>query len=158
MSELMSETNRIPTRALLGGLAGWIPFWAPVALTVQASLAGRSPAPELALYTLYGALILSFLGGVRWGRALASDRPDTAGPWVLSLLPTCFGLAAILAHWAFGPVSGIALIIAGLIAQLAWDRHALRVGDLPAWYGQLRLILSLGAILAGLVCLALLFV
>lgn len=158
MSELMSETNRIPTRALLGGLAGWIPFWAPVALTVQASLTGRSPAPELALYTLYGALILSFLGGVRWGRALASDRPDTAGPWVLSLLPTCFGLAAILAHWAFGPVSGIALIIAGLIAQLAWDRHALRVGDLPAWYGQLRLILSLGAILAGLVCLALLFV
>ena len=52
MSALMSETTRIPTRALLGGLAGWIPFWAPVALTVQASLTGRSPAPERALYTL----------------------------------------------------------------------------------------------------------
>ncbi len=153
----MTDSNRIPTRALWGGLAGWIPFWVPAVLTLQASLTGRSPAAELALYTLYGALILSFLGGVRWGRALASDRPQEAGPWVLALLPTCFGLFAIFAHWAGGPVTGIALTLAGLVAQLGWDRQALRAGDLPAWYGQLRLILSLGAILAGLVCLALVF-
>lgn len=151
----MSDTHRIPTLALWGGLAGWIPFWAPVLLALQAIQTGRSPATELALFTLYGALILSFLGGARWGRALAPDAPEHPVLWALALVPTCLGLVAIGAHWAGGPIAGIALILAGLIAQLGWDRLAVRQAVLPVWYGRLRLVLSLGAILAGLVSLSL---
>ena len=151
----MSDTTRIPTLALWGGLAGWIPFWVPAMLTAQASLTGRSPAAELAFFTIYGALILSFLGGVRWGRALAPDHPSGTDVWLPALLPTCLGIIALLAHWAAGPIAGIGLIVAGLAAHLAWDRQALRAGELPDWYGRLRMILSLGAILAGLACLGL---
>ncbi|WP_203291821.1 DUF3429 domain-containing protein [Maricaulis parjimensis] len=149
----MTGHTPIPARALWGGLAGWIPFWLPVALAIEARFTGRSPAAEFALFTLYGALILSFLGGARWGRALAPDN-ETA-TWGLALLPTCLGLAAIGLHWALGAPAGIALIILGLCAHLFWDRQAMRCGELPDWYGRLRLVLSAGAILAGLACLGL---
>lgn len=149
----MSTNDTIPRSPLWLGLAGWIPFWIPVALTVQAALTGRSPAAEGGLYIVYAAIILGFLGGVRWGRGLAPDGTGSGGLYVLSILPSLIGLGAAFLYWAGQPEIAFATVFAGLILHWRWDSLAVRREILPAWYGRLRSILTLGAGLSALAML-----
>lgn len=153
----MDRHSFLPATPLWLGLTGWIPFWIPVGLTVQAALTSRSAAAEGALFVIYAAIILGFLGGVRWGRALAPDMDQTLhrSTFILSILPSLAGLAAALLLWAGLPLIAFALILVGLIAHWRWDLAASRRGDLPAWYGRLRAILTAGAVGATIVMLAL---
>ncbi len=58
--------------ALILGAAGLIPFLGLSALVILGhSLVGLAPRPLLAAY---GAVIASFLGGLRWGAAAASPE------------------------------------------------------------------------------------
>ncbi|WP_300527363.1 DUF3429 domain-containing protein [Maricaulis sp.] len=140
------STKTLPASALLLGIAGWIPFWIPVALSAHALLTGRSAAAEEWMFTVYAGLILSFLGGVRWGREImARDVPDLA---VLSasVAPSVLGLMGALIHWAGHPYFAWMLLAISLLVMMAWDRQAAARGELPAWFGRLRLILTLGAV------------
>jgi len=132
----------IPAPCLVYGLLGWIPFLGPPVI------AWAEPGVKLwALQSqaLYAALILSFLGGARWGLAIAGPGPD-ARRIGLSMLPTLAGLALLLL-----PADQRALQLAGLasalIAQGVWDQISAKP---PQWYPRLRLILTIGATL-GLV-------
>ena len=68
MSEQHIDT-RIPASALLLGLAGLIPFFAGAAAQFHA-LPLLDAEAGLKLVVIYGAIILSFLGGIRWGTAI----------------------------------------------------------------------------------------
>jgi hypothetical protein len=132
---------------LAWGLAGLIPF---LGLPLLALL-----EPELAQGTdralgLYGAVILSFLGGARWGREVASPSPDPR-LIALSMAPSvaAWGLTLLPAEHAVLQLAGLA---GALVLHLLWD---LRSRGLPGWYPRLRLILTAGA-LAGLAAGALL--
>ncbi|MEM8785127.1 MAG: DUF3429 domain-containing protein, partial [Pseudomonadota bacterium] len=88
----------VPTPALFYGLAGLIPF---VYFATNAHLAAgtASAAAQIALRG-YGIAILSFLGGVHWGLALASsegeDRPGvTAVTLGFSVAPSVFAWACL---------------------------------------------------------------
>ena len=87
----------LPSSAAWLGAAGLIPF---VVLALSAPfLPAAHRAGALFALGAYGAVILSFLGGVRWGVAIAAaptDRDGTtlAGALVLSVVPS---LAAWLA-------------------------------------------------------------
>ncbi len=157
----MAKTLSLPLTPLWLGLAGWIPFWIPVALTLHAVLTNRSAAAEGVLFVVYAAIILGFLGGVRWGRALAPDHDqaqdqDQPRPvFILSVLPSLAGLAAALLLWLGLPLAGFALILVGLVIHWRWDRAASQRGDLPSWYGRLRAILTGGAVGASILMLAL---
>ena len=124
------------------GLAGLIPF---VALSV-APMAGAAPAFAGNAFNIYSALILSFLGGIRWGlvapTAASGARRDLTIGIGLSLL----AFAALL----LGPLTGLAVLTTGhLLALLAdWRWPPL---SQPAWLTRLRLQLSSGV----LVCHAL---
>ena len=141
----------IPGAAYRLGLAGLIPFYAGVlALWMTPSLLPMSAA--LAAHRLelfYAAIILSFMGGVRWG--LAMDREDDLG-LALSTTPA---LIAWLALWPTG-VLGIAptapvrygvLMLAFLVLMIA-DVRASAEGDAPEWYGSLRVRLTFAVALA----------
>lgn len=153
----MSTANSIPRYALLSGLAGLIPFWAAPALALMHVMSGVSIATEAAMYTIYGAVILGFLGGVRWGVAMQADPTPPGRIVILAVLPSVLGFGAVFVHWSLGEIWGWALIIPGLLAQLAWDRAAVTVELLPAWYDRLRILLTSGASLAGLALIALYF-
>jgi hypothetical protein len=136
---------RIPRSVLIYGLLGLIPFLVPPLI----SLLTPSHAGILGLVALvYGALILSFLGGARWGQEVA--RPDPrAGVITLAMLPTLAGFALLLASNIDRPVQLLAMAaLFGL--QFFWDAAS---QDLPVWYPRLRLLLSAGAI-AGLAAMA----
>lgn len=135
----------IPRSILVYGLLGLIPFLAPPLLAV-ASLAHIG---LLALVSLgYAALILSFLGGARWGLAVAHPVPGL-GTVSLAMLPTIAALALLLTPGLARPLQ--LLVMAGLLTlHYVWD--ALSPG-LPPWYPRLRAILTLGAV-TGLVAMA----
>ena len=136
--------TQIPRSALLLGLAGVLPFiWG--ALTIYSD-----PAVTLTLETLgprfigpyvqlsYGTVILAFMSGVLWGFSTKADGPMATTGYALSVLP---------ALWAFfmvggGPVSAAVNLIVGFIALLGLDFTFWRWGLAPAWWMQLRVLLT----------------
>ncbi|MHA6287384.1 DUF3429 domain-containing protein [Maricaulis sp. CAU 1757] len=143
----MSLLSTVPPTARWLGLLGLVPFWIAALSLAYEPTRGMA----LPLYTVYGALIVSFLGGVRWGRALAPDARPDATLWVGAVLPSLLGLAALSLRGHGQPFIGLALVIAGLLALFAWDMRSVAGGSLPDWYGKLRIVLTGGAVLAGLV-------
>jgi hypothetical protein len=142
------ETARIPRAALILGSAGALPFLALAAMHAGGMRSGPFPAPILAL-TAYGAVILSFLGGVRWGAALR-DGFVRRQAWLFgfSVLPALAAWIALLLNER----QALALLVLCMLAQGGFDLWSSRRRQetLPEWYGSLRLLLT------GIVCASLL--
>lgn len=130
------------------GLGGLIPFLALTALLVYA---GNDlivlPMVVLAL-SAYSAVILSFLGGIRWGASLMTGTRGKR-TLVLSVVPSIFAFVLILvpAPWCF---AGFAV---GFLAQGAWDIAAIRRGLLPHAFGKLRMVLTAVVVLCQIAAL-----
>ena len=137
----MNERS-IPRVALILGLAGLIPFVASATL----SLSNDTSEFGLRALATYAAVILSFLGGVRWGVLLIeSDRFEHYGPAVVSVLPSILAWLSLL----LDTVPMLGLLLAGLFAQYLIDSGVTsgKIGNhFPQWYSRLRLFLSAGAI------------
>lgn len=138
-----------PKIALRLGYAGLIPF----AVSTLAILLSREDPflQETAGMALlaYGAVILSFLGGVHWGRALYAPSSNLQmRDFVLSVLPSIFGWSCLLLPMIS---AGVLLLILGYIWQVYVDVRAMRQNALPSWFGRLRVQLTAGATLFLLV-------
>ena len=134
------ESLTIPQCAFWLGFAGLMPFLAAAAI----NLIPGAPLHDLALQALlsYGAVILSFLGGVRWGLAIAtSDFADLLGPLFISVVPALLGWFALLLPSSLG----LTVLVLSFSVMLVADRQLLSA---PRWYRSLRLPLSVGAIIA----------
>ncbi len=129
--------DRIPPAALALGLGGLIPF---IFCAVAVGFDARLPLigePVRALVG-YGAAILSFLGGVRWGFALRiADGGLQARAFTLSVLPS---IAAWLLLLAPPAMALAAMPIMFLLLGIA-DRRMTNVGA-PAWFARLRTLLT----------------
>jgi hypothetical protein len=140
----------IPGLALALGLVGLIPFVAG-ALALWLPLPWLAPDQGLALVRAYGALVLAFLGGIRWGTAIGPygwcrQGLDFAG----GVLGTLAGLAAL-----FLPVlPALTLLLAGILMQALWDVTSVEEGRLPQWFGRLRMLMTSVAALALIAALA----
>ncbi|GAB2493286.1 DUF3429 domain-containing protein [Arenimonas alkanexedens] len=129
--------------ALVLGWAGVVPFLLLAGLVFVPAF--RLPA--LDAFMAYSAVILSFLGGVRWGRALAAGAG--LGQYVRAVLP---GLWAWAAWLLLGPAPALTALAAGFVLVGAWDAR----GDaLPAPASFRRLRLGLGLAVVGCHALAL---
>ena len=139
-----SLLGKIPGPALWLGLAGLIPFVAG-AVAAWANIPLLPPAAGLKLAIIYGAIILSFLGGIRWGTAIGPyDKGRQALEFPASVLGSLAGLAA-----AFLPaIPALTLLIAGFLMQGLWDVMSVDAGRLPHWFGRLRMILTAGAVVS----------
>ena len=140
----VSNATRIPSPALGLGLAGLIPFVAG-ALSLWSLVPGLAAATGLRLEVGYAAIILSFLGGIRWGTAIGPYGGRRQGlDFTASVLGALAGLAAI-----FLPAIGaLTLLIAGFLLQALWDVTSVESGRLPQWFGRLRMLLTAGAVMS----------
>jgi hypothetical protein len=138
----------VPSPAALLGLGGVLPFAAAALLSLQ-----PGPAGDWASFALlgYGAVILSFLGGIHWGLALARDATPDFRELGVGVLPSLVGWAGLLA----GGTAGLLMLVAGFLAVLAVDVGLSRDGRAPAWFSRLRTVLT-GAVCAALLLAALL--
>ncbi|MFD1950202.1 DUF3429 domain-containing protein [Sphingomonas arantia] len=130
------------------GVAGLLPQMAAVLATVLGLDWLNAPAMAL----VYGALILSFLGGSWWGIALTRAE----GRWRSILL--LLGIGASLIGFCVQGLAGASpmralLVVLGAAILSSWlvDRVLVREGMIGRWWGRLRLVLSIG--LGGLTIL-----
>jgi hypothetical protein len=138
MSVSTNPIREIPTGALLLGLGGVLPFAAcAAALLVLDDADWRAQAAQA--LAAYGAVILSFLGGVRWGAAFALPRAQLTPELALAVIPSLLAWCALLLPGDVQPLMALALGI-GVFGVL--DVREGGRGGWPAWYPRLRLLLT----------------
>jgi hypothetical protein len=122
--------TRPPRTVLWFGWVGVLPFAAGAA----GPLLGLTLAPFTgASLLVYGAVILSFLGGIHAGLVLRDDEPALER-LAASAVPAALAWIAVLA----GGRLGLVLLAAGFAGLLGYDVHATRSGRAPGWYPGLR--------------------
>lgn len=137
----MNTRPPIPTVVLVYGLLGVMPFVAAPAISLAIPIAAGMAT---VVQATYGALILSFLGGARWGQEVARPAPRVMVV-SLTMLPTLAALGLLMVT-----VRGLTIqlgLVLLLLVHWMWDMRAV---DFPGWYPRLRTILTVGAV-AGLV-------
>ncbi len=150
-------SRRLPTLAILLGLGGLVPFlvcgYAALAVHGPRVVLSALP-PDRALFALiaYAGAILSFLGAVHWGFALAgaSAVPVPAGRRAETaqlaggVLPALAAfLSLLLAGPAAAPLGALALLALGFALVLAAEQRGSRIGAVPPSYLGLRWVLTL---------------
>ncbi len=116
------------------GLAGLLPFLAGAALQWFTPPGWRMLAAS-ALLT-YGAVIVSFLGGIHWGLAMRAGPPPSAR-LIWGVVPSLLGWLGVLLDSPWGQ----ALLVLSLVACYAVDRASYRALGLSAWL-RLRALLT----------------
>lgn len=149
-----TDDRDIPPMALWLGIAGLIPF---IGLTVLYALQmenriGWTPGYARDVLVSYGAIILAFLGGIRWGVALKhGDSQHAVRMFIFSVVVP---LAAWVALFLPKPHDITWLIGIFLVVGVA-DVSLVAKGHAPRWFGTLRTILTVGVIGCLITALAL---
>ncbi len=155
----------IPGPAFALGAAGLLPFVFGALAIILAAALDNALLPDATYFArvlmAYGAVILSFLGGVRWGAAIVAERDGhesdsvedsnaLTAELVVAVLPSLIAWGSLL----MPPPLGLALLAISFVVMGIIDQIAAGAGRLPRWYGRLRIWLSIGAttsIMTGLV-------
>ena len=140
--------SRVPVPAMVLGYAGLLPPLAGIAARAAEIADGRGSGPVTPLLLvgglLYGALILSFLGGMWWGAAAAKREGPALRRWLtLSVMPSLVALLCLLAS-GFNARGGGALLALALAITPLVDRSLSAEGLVPAWWMRLRVPLTFG--------------
>ena len=133
------ETHKI---ARLLGYGGALPFIGFGVLVVTDSAAWDTEVDIVLL--CYGAVILSFLGGLHWGRVASSNRQKSSGDSVIllwSITPPLVAWIAVLLPQATGAVVMIGCF--GLAYFI--DMAVCQSGEWHSWMKGMRLHLTLVA-------------
>jgi len=145
----VAASRRIPRTALALGLSATLPF-VILAAVQWLGVPAVSPAAVSRTALSYGALVLAFLGGIRWGTAMG---PFGTLRQSLDFAASILAIAAAAAALALPEIPGLALLAAGFLTQALWDVLSVEAGRLPQWFGKLRMIVTAGAVLSLLAVL-----
>ncbi|MCW8914927.1 MAG: DUF3429 domain-containing protein [Magnetovibrio sp.] len=145
MSKYTDSIKNIPKPAMWLGIGGVLPFIFFDAYV----LFGPPEWVQDVLDTMvgYGAVILSFLGGVLWGFALTHEKGVREGELtsllVVSVFPPLIGWVALFVE----PITGIVLMVVSFLGLLLVDWRFYRAGHSRNWYMGLRTLLTLCVVL-----------
>ena len=144
---MSTEPPFLPRAALRLGFLGLV----PLAVSALIALSAHEATARLGAiaFSLYAAVLLSFLGGVRCGFELMR-APQAPNAWRLmfSALPGLAGWVLAVFVVYVTPALGAAAIFAGLFAaQSVWDYRSARDAAAPEWYPLLRQVLTGGAMI-----------
>ena len=126
------------------GILGLAPFASGAVASVAAGGAERAPM-QLGLL-IYGCLILTFLGGGRWG--LEITRRPIRGDVVSGSMAGAVVSTLLVAATGVAPGWRLLVLALAHVGQWAWDVRSVRT---PGWYPQLRLVLTCGAVASLLI-------
>jgi hypothetical protein len=136
--------------------AGTIPFVACAAILLFGPAMGLGGLRQFAgqAITTYAAVIVSFLGGIQWGIAIAThqQQPQTAKSlFLLSVVPSLLAWAML-----FLPNDSSRVVVAIFLVGFIWIIDALLHLQqvLPTWFFRLRSIVS-AVVMASLIAVLL---
>lgn len=149
---MLLDFGAVPFPALVLGMAGLIPF-----VALASPLAQMLPLPTILAaghanaQAAYAASILSFLGAIHWGLAMADyAAPGKGGVanmtlmtsrYVWSVVPSLMAWTALL----MPPTTKFAVLILSLWVVLGVDFLFARLKLVPYWFFSLRWPLTLVA-------------
>ena len=134
-------TRRLPLTAILLGVAGLIPF---IVCGIAALGADETSAQKMMwALTAYGAVVLSFVGGVHWGFALDPAAGDQSarlarGRLLFGIIPALVGWIALLIPLALPSWTGPGILIVGFLGAAMVESQAKQRGFVPSNYMLLR--------------------
>lgn len=136
----LKEVKASPMPALTLGLSGLIPFVAFPGYMISQGIF----CPDMAFAQVaYGASILSFLGGVRWGFTIPAENP-VRPDWVnlgYSVTPSLIAWTGLMLPSPYSLLT----VMGGLTMAGYFD---MAMYGYPAWFKGLRFTLSFIAILS----------
>ncbi|XP_033821233.1 transmembrane protein 69 [Periophthalmus magnuspinnatus] len=139
----MRDLPKSPKPALYLGFSGLLPFVCPTLFMAVT----ENFIPEIAYAQVaYGASILSFLGGARWGFTLPPSSPAKPD-WINlanSVVPSLLAWVAMLMSENIVPAT--TMVIMGLGIALHYDLALLPT--YPSWFKALRSVLTVVASLS----------
>ena len=128
---------QVPRSAFWLGAAGALPFilLALVSIIPDSEISQTS----LTALTAYGAVILSFLGGIHWGLAIAAPEEDEANNQLLkrlgwSVVPSLVAWLALL----LPILPGLIVLAIAFALWLVFDMRTTMNASAPIWYPRLR--------------------
>ena len=135
------EEKYLTITANVLGYLGSLPFIA-LAVTISVANADAVVIAKSALY-LYGAIILSFLGGLHWGRIASKETVISSDKWILlySVVPSLIGWFSFLLKFFWSHTAW--MLIIGFLASYFMDRLFIKDGTFKSFMGSLRLNLTI---------------
>jgi hypothetical protein len=142
---LEQENNALRTWAWRLGLGGLVPF---VALALASWLTGADQVSRMVVAQLgYGAVILSFIGALHWGAALAAPAMTPRAAMIAlgwSVVPALVGWASLLV----GSRWGLQLLAGAFVVALVVDWVLYRQYAFASWFLGLRALLTAIAVVS----------
>ncbi len=136
--------NRVPGVIKIISILGMLPFFLGAVATFKISLINSDLNSYLFQFSiLYGALILSFLGGCLFGfECMNQFGPTNLRPW-MAIIPTIWALLALqITNFS------ASLLAMGFLLVYEFDRRAKAAEIVPIWWLSLRLPLTIVVILS----------
>ena len=129
------------------GMARWLGYLGLIPFVVGGALAltGEPATRDVALRAViaYGAVIVSFLGGIHWGLALRAGADRATRLLLVSVIPSLTGWLAVL----LTPGTGLQVLIGTFVFVWFYERATLWQSDFPAWFVRLRTHLTAVALI-----------
>jgi hypothetical protein len=130
----------LPAYTAALGYGGLIPFIAcALAMLVLPEPDPRRLAGRILVG--YGAVILSFLGGVHWGLVLRETGARAAGMLAVGVIPSLVGWLTLLLPFE----TAVAIQVAAFAGFWLYEHRVLGDAAIPPAYLSLRRMLTLGA-------------
>jgi hypothetical protein len=146
-SNLVARDEAPPGALWVIAVLGLAPF--PAAALAYGYGAPDVARPALSVILTWSAVVLSFLGGVRWGleTALSAPRP---GRQVISVLSAFVAWILLIARHRFPDSWILAGGIAAFLLQWLFDHQG---PDVPARYPKLSTAVTVAACVSLAICL-----
>ncbi|WP_158215739.1 DUF3429 domain-containing protein [Notoacmeibacter marinus] len=129
----LDEQNAATAHLLVFG--GYLPFLVLTLFFLFPDIAPLTRSGSLIMLIGYGAVILSFLGGIRWGFATARNDQASARELLTSVVPSLIAWMCLTLPSA----PALFLLAVTFVWHFFWDRRHAERHDLPAWFLPLRL-------------------
>lgn len=143
-----TQPDRLAAQRL--GYAGLLPFAALAVWLAAIPLDHPWREMNIRLLVGYAAVVLSFLGGLRWGVATAERDPRATHAFAIGVLPAIGGWVALF----LPPHIAFVLLAVAFAAHGAWDALSGPSGAIPDWYARMRIHLTVGVVAAMLLAFA----
>ncbi|MFK7902950.1 MAG: DUF3429 domain-containing protein [Nitratireductor sp.] len=120
-------------------IAGLFPF---IIIAGAMLILGRENTaidPLSTMFKTYSAVIITFIGGIRWGHIIHEDNDRVqTGSLIMSVLPAIVAWLILLVPQEYEAIA-ILILLVGFCAHGAWDSISAYKQNLPHWFGQLRI-------------------
>ncbi|MBL1406696.1 MAG: hypothetical protein COC17_08065 [Hyphomicrobiales bacterium] len=124
-------------------ILGLVPFVLIAVTILFLDSSNAAIDPIFSIFRTYSALMLTFLGGIRWGYIMREDNEFVeTKALIISVLPALLAWMALLAPQEFAPITLLVFLLA-FCAHGAWDSFAGNSERLPVWYSNLRVKITL---------------